>query len=1116
MLKEMRSFLVVAMLMIAIGVSAQVTTASMSGKVTDGQNEPLIGATVRAVHTPTGTVYNTITRSDGKFVFQSLRIGGPYVLEITYVGFNPLKQSGFNLSLGQELNLNFVMNEDSKLLEEVVVTGSKNPLISGSRTGAQEIITRDKMDKLPTLNRSLSDFTKLTPMSSGGNFGGVSYRFNNVTVDGASFNNSFGLSSSLGASGVEPISLEALEQVQVMIAPFDVRNGGFTGAGINSVTKSGTNEFHASAYSYTKSPSMMGYRVKDQILNVTEFSNHQYGVSLSGPIIKNKLFFYLNGEMDRIENPITYTTANSRVSADVLSDLKSFLGKELSYNPGSYDLNKTETRADRLTARLDWNLNSKNILSFKYYYLKSYNTNNPSPSGAPKNGRGPNEYSIPFSSCYYRTNNNFNILMADLNTIINERFSNYLKIGYSRLRDYRDMDGGFFPQVDILDNGTQAYTTFGTEANSYNNKLNTDIFQIQDNFIMNLGKHQITLGTQSDYRSFKNGFAQNYPGSWVFNSVNDFKYNVLATKKYLADHNGAIAGFNIINYNPADFGFAPTVTGIPNSGKTGYSSFLQRFSMTDEFPFAEVNVFQLGFYAQDKWNVSDKLNLTLGLRLDIPIFTTDLPSNDRVASETYRDGMKVDVSKFPNAKLLLSPRIGFNYKPIDEIEQSLQLRGGIGIFSGTPPYVWLSNQAGNNGVLFQDVSIKNPSQMPTLGFTGDLNTYKPAAGTASRGDIAVTAPDFKYPNLFKSNFATDYKFGDGWVATVEFLYSKDLNAIYHDNIGLVKTTNYVNDGGITNSRPFYNGNFYSDESGNQKAANNVVVLRNTNKGYSLFTTIQLQKTFNDGVLKGLYLNGSYTLGKAKGVTDGTSSVATSAWKYRPALDSNAEELGYSAGSLGGRLLFSASYTANWSKYAATNFGLIFQRYRPFRYSYTYNGDANGDREKTNDLIYIPKTYDEVKNNLVAGDFATVQDAWNAMDAFIKQDPYLSEHRGEYAIRNGAVAPYANQLDISVSHDIKIFQKNGRSHTLRFSFDIANFLNLLNKKWGVQETTVLGNQQYQFLTITQGPSSTNNYTMKYSMQKYLSGTSGDELSNTFKDNIGTNSRWQMQFGIKYIF
>ena len=1104
----------------------------MSGKVTDTSSEAMIGVNIKATHTPTGTEYYTITQPNGSYSFNNLRIGGPYVVEFSYIGYNTESRTGINLVLGEDLKLKVVMREDTQALDEVVVVADKNPIISGSRTGAQEIITREKMDKLPTINRSLDDFVKLTPMSSGKNFGGVSYRFNNVTVDGASFNNSFGLASALGASGTEPISLEALEQVQVMIAPFDVRNGGFTGAGINSVTKSGSNEFHASVYMYTKSPSMMGYRVKDETIGVSEFSNHQYGISLSGPIIKNKLFFFINGEMDRQEEPISYTTANSAADATVLQGLSDFLGDELGYNPGKFDVNKTNTQADRITARLDWNINSNNVLSLKYYYLKSFNTNNPSTSGAPNNGRGPNAFAIPFSSSFYRTNNNFNIWMADLNTTINDRMSNYLKIGYSRLRDYRDMDGGYFPQVDILDGGNNAYTTFGTEANSYNNQLNTDIWQIQDNFLMNFGKHQITVGTQSDYRAFKNGFAQNYPGSWVFNSVDDFKFNVLATKQYMAAHNGSVQGFDIREFNPKDFGFGSNVTGITNSSSTGYQYYAQRYSMTDDFPFAEINVFQLGLYAQDKWTVSDKLNLTLGLRIDVPFFMTDLQSNDKVAAETYRDGIKIDVSKYPGVHPQFSPRVGFNWKPLED--GSLQLRGGTGLFTGTPPYVWISNQAGNNGRLFgsvpeyvgkiDGVAYDNRHQ---LGFTGNIQQYWPASDEPVKSDIAITDPDFKYPMLWKSNLALDYKWR-GWVFTLEALYTKDVNAIYHDNIGIeVAEGKSVNDGG-KGQRTAFTGNYLADNT------YNVVMLRNTNKGYSFYTTLQIQKEFVQGPLRGLYLNGSYTMGTARSVTDGTSSVATSAWKYTQKVAVNSEELGYSAGSFDGRLLLSAFYTARWGKHGATNFGLVYQRYRPFRFSYCYGGDANGDGQTANDLIYVPANRDEAVGHLVSDGFAdnngnmagdkdfdeaqAWENAWQAMDKFIEQDAYLSKHRGEYTKRNGAVAPFANQLDLSISHDIIVPQRNGREHKLRFSFNIDNFLNLLNRNWGVSYSQYLGTngQQYQFLSVTQKPTAANDYTLQYKMTNGLKDIYGNDISldRTYKPDIG--SYWTMQFGIKYMF
>ena len=1091
----------VVLLMLTTLIKAQVTTAGISGKVTDGSNEALIGATVRATHIPTGTVYTTVARMNGSYNLPNMRIGGPYTVEFTYVGYNKEVVKDIQLSLGEEQLLNMVLREDSKALGEVVIVGDRNALISSNRTGAQEIITRDRMDKMPTLNRSLDDFTKLTPMSSGKNFGGTSSRFNNVTVDGASFNNSFGLGSALGASGTEPISLEALEQVQVMIAPYDVRNGAFTGAAINSVTKSGTNDWHASAYMYTKSPSMMGYRQKDDINNVTEFSNHQYGISLGGPIIKNKLFFFINGELDRQETPINYkprADKNQAVSstgqysyADVqtLDQLSQFLQDKFNYNPGSYNVSSTPTEADRLTARVDWNINAKNSLSFKYFYLKSFNTNMPSTSGAATKGRGPNLYAIPFSSCYYRTNNNFNIFMADLTTSISDRMSNTLKVGYSALRDYRDMDGGFFPQVDILDgsNGANsvAFTTFGTEANSYNNMLNSDIYQIQDNLLWTLDKHQITIGTQSDYRHFKNGYSNSFAGQWRYASLQDF-YN--DANNYLAWRDAG-----------EDPSTRPATTSITKN-------FSQRYAIQGGFPYAYVDVLSLGFYVQDKWAVTPNFNLTLGLRVDTPIFLTDLDKNPLVSNLTFQGGTKIDVSKYPKTVPLFSPRVGFNWDTFSD--KTFQVRGGTGIFSGTPPYVWLSNQAGNNGLLFGNLTAGRP-------FDGIALVTPTAADTKSaKMDLAVTDRDFKYPQLWKTNIAADYKFGDGWIATVEVLYNKDLNAIYHTNIGLNEPVGYVTEGSAK-ARPHFNANNSTDGQFITGETQNVILMKNTNKGHSLYTTLQLQKTYNSGVLKGLYLNGSYTFGRAKGVTDGSSSVASSAWKYRPAINPNAEETGYSAGSFNGRLLLQASYTANWSKTASTSFGAIFQIYQPFRYSYTYNGDINGDGQNMNDLIYIPKDKSDINIIAASGDKRTTDQIWDQINSFIEQDDYLKDHRGEYSERNGAVAPYAKQLDVNLTHDIKLSLKNGQTHTLRFSFDIFNFLNLLNKDWGVQETTVLGSSaspQYQFLTLTQQPSANNNYTPGFTMPLQ----NGSALTKTFKDFNDKSSRWQMQFGIKYFF
>ncbi len=1105
------SMMMVLLFLSAAAAFSQVTTSGLSGRVVTGNNETLPGATIVAVHVPSGTQYGTITNSEGRFNIEGMRPGGPYSIDVSFVGYSTEKFSGITLYLGESFSMNVALKESTVDVGEVMVMGTRSSVFSSNRTGAQEIITSEQMEKLPTINRSLNDFTKLTPMSSGGNFGGTSYRYNNVTVDGASFNNSFGLASSLGASGTEPISLEAIDQIQVMIAPYDVRNGAFTGAGINSVTKGGTNNWTGSAYYYFKSPDLEGRKQKTLTLDKNDFTYNQKGFSVGGPIIKNKLFFFLNGEMDRKESPIDWQPSPAKgqqgdgqsiVDVETLQTFSDFMGEQFEYYPGKYNTSSVPTEADRLTSRIDWNINSKNTLSVKYFYLKSFNTNMPSGSGATGGSRSPSPDRIPFSSSYYRTNNNFNIIMADLTTTINNNMTNTLKVGYSALRDFRDMDGGFFPQVDILNGTGWSYysgakspdyvkgsliaTTVGTEENSFNNKLNSDIWQIQDNFVITAGKHVVTLGTQSDYRKFLNGYARYYAGVWEFNSFDAFY-------KEVADYKAWIAG------------------GKQGSFESLTTKYTKAYSLQPEFPYANVDVLSLGFYAQDKWNVRNNLNLTFGLRVDIPVFMTDLLPNDNLAQETFQGGIKIDVSKYPESAPLWSPRLGFNWDVFDD--RTLQVRGGTGIFSGTPPYVWLSNQAGNNGLLFAQLSKSSSSALKDRGFDGDAN-YSPGAGTPPKAAIAFTDPEFKYPQLWKTNIAVDKKFGNGWIATAEFLYNKDVNSIYHVNVALPENSSadaFQMTG--VDKRTIYKKNTTSD------IATSAVMLSNTSKGYSYYTTLQLQKSF-DGDLEGLDITGSYTFGKSKSVTDGSSSVALSAWRYRPAVDPNAEEIGYSAGSFPGRFLLTSTYSKSLFSNTNSSVGIIFQRYSSFRYSYTYSGDLNNDGISDNDLIFVPA--DKSQITLVkdgANDPRTTDEIWAQLDNFIKQDPYLSTQRGKYAERNGATSPYINKLDLNFTQDFFVATSKGQKNILRFSFDVMNFGNLVNKNWGVEKTTILGYQQYQFLKMVGKPSETAAPT--FSMPYVPAGTAGSGsaqtvLNQTFRDFVTSSSRWQMQIGIKYIF
>ncbi len=1095
-MKKLLLSFVSVMVLFCVGATAQVTTSGIGGHIYGASDQPLAGAVVKAVHTPTGTTYYTTTLNNGRYVISGMRVGGPYVIEVEYMGYTSEKRNNVQLALGEEAAFNFTLKEGAANLGEIVVSADNNAVFSATRTGSEEIITSQTMLRMPSVNRSLSDYTRLAPTSSGteqGNsFGGISGRYNNMTVDGASFNNSFGLSATLGSNTIEPVSLESIEQIQVMISPFDVRNGGFTGGGVNSVTKSGTNEWSATAYLYNRGPKLTGLKQNDFKAERAEGFNRQFGVSLSGPIIQNKLFFFLNGEMDRQGSPINWRPSNgseasgvgtgvSTVTQSELNDIAKFLGDKFSYSPGSSNVSEVPIEGNRITARIDWNINSRNTLSFKYFFLKSFATNSPSSSNVlDKTSRQASENTIPFSSSYYRGNNNFNIFMADLNTKINDRLRNTLTVGFSALRDFRDMDGGFFPSVDIVDAATpRTITSFGTEPYSYNNRVNTNLFQIQNNLQMLAGDHDFTFGVYGDLRKFTNGFQGNGTGYWRFGSFDSFKQNVDEMAAWLAAGNA-----------PKDF--APTAGAKP-------LMYTETYAVTDDGSFAYLDMLQFGFYAQDKWSIRPNLHLTYGIRFDIPVFLSDIAYNKNWKDKPLQYGETIDTSVVPSTKLQISPRIGVNWDVFSD--RTLQVRGGVGLFAGTPPFVWLSNQASNTGLLFNSTTVGT-----NAGFTGQIGYYSTPEPNNYSQTIAVTDKDFKYPKVFKGSVAADWRFWDDWILSGEFLYSKNINDIYHRNINLADPAGYVQDYPGSEARPYFTKNRL------QSNAQYVIAMSNTSKGYAAYTTFKLQKNFNYGTLRGLQFSGAYTFGVGKAVTDGSSAQAQSAWRYRPALDPNSEELGYTVGAFRDRFIFTLSYRKEYAKHFASGIGLVYDRYTPYvygitpRYSYTYLGDVNGDGERSNDLIYIPRT--KAESNL------SDESQWDALNAFIEQDPYLSTHRGQYAERNSALIPKVNRVDLNFTQDFFVTMKSGQRNTIRLSVDIRNLGNLLNKNWGViRKVSGTGNnQQFQFLnvdSVTESTPGSGVYVPKFSFVPTPN-------NSTYTDFISAQSRWGLQFGIKYIF
>ena len=1097
MRKLLQFVMLLAMTAVSLYGISQETTSEIQGLVTDN-GKPVQGATVTATHNPTGTIYRTTSRKDGRFSILNARVGGPYTIKVSFTGFKEEVQENISLLLGQGFNATFTLSQQSNELKEVVIAGRRqDKVFNNNRTGAQEVISRSQIERLPTVNRSLQDFTKLTPSSNGLSFGGRNSSYNNITVDGANFNNAFGLSGTLGGqTSSQPISLDAIEQIQVNVSPFDVRQGGFSGAGVNTVTRSGTNQFKGSVYTYLRGPDLQGYKVHTNTIPKADYSYNLRGASAGGPIIPNKLFFFISGEQERVESPATTLVANkpgqtavpgviSQAVADTLDALKNFLVQKFGYNPGEYQNYNYRTQSDKLTVRLDWNISEKHTLTLKYNYLKSLRDISASNSGAPNNNRQPSNTGLPFSGSGYTINNNFNIVIAELNSRFGTRSSNKFQVGYSALRDFRaSLAGGEFPLVDILNPQGFSYTSFGYEPFTYNNLLNTNIFQFSDIFTTYLGKHELTIGTQNYFKDFKNGFAPQFAGAYVFRSFGDF-------------------------YNSV------------NNGTPLASRYQLRYSLTKDgsFPFGLIGVKELGFFAQDKWRPTNNFTVTYGVRVDAPIFENKFDYNPVVATLTFRDGKQYSTGDKPNTNVLVSPRLGFNWDVFKN--QKTQVRGGVGSFAGAPPFVWISNQASNNGVQFGSFDITpggaTPQSDPRFAFSADINKNRPSSGSApTQYDLVFTEKGFKYPQVLKASLAVDQKLPQDIVVTAEFTYNKDLHAVNFENVNLPSTGTAL--AGPDGRIRYASTKIYSGAGGatvNNPNINSAILMKNYSKGYGYVATIQVQKT-----TRNFYFSAAYTYSKSKSLNDG-GSIAASMWRDRFVTgDPNAVELGYANFYQPHRFIASASWRKEYGKHFATSAGVVFEAAPAGVGSYTYSGDVNNDGTGgNNDLIYIPRNQSEIVLVPVNTGGGTITDTrtasvmWNQLNAFINQDPYMSSRRGEYVQRNAVVLPYFKKLDLNITQDI-YFTTGKSRHTLRLTFDIINLGNFLNKNWGVAKSfSSTSFLKYEGLVTAAGDPNIGK--PRYSFL-YQDPTNQVPYVNSFQDNTSIFSRWQGQFGIRYLF
>ncbi|RYU92041.1 TonB-dependent receptor [Mucilaginibacter terrigena] len=1040
---------------------AQVTTSSMAGLIKDGKGETLIGATVRATHQPSGTNYAITTNVDGRFTINNMRVGGPYTVVISYIGFETATINDVYLRLGESYVLNQTLNQTGVSLSEVKITGRRDQVLNSHRTGASTNIGRTQLENLPTSSRSLQDFTRLTPQASGNSFGGSSNRYNNITIDGAVNNDVFGLSSSGtpgGQASTQPIALDAIQEIQVVLAPYDVTLGNFTGAGVNAVTRSGTNTVEGSVYYYNKSNSLSGKNVLTGAKSAN-YSDLQYGIRIGGPIIKNKLFFFANAELGRRHSPLSNNAgeAGAPVSTATAKAIADYTLQKYKYDVGSYDSQDLSRENNKVFGKIDWNISDKHQLTLRYNYIDAFDDN------LTRSGT-----LFSFGNNAYKFANKQHVGIIELRSNFSQRFSNNLILGYTRVRDARETAGALFPSVQInkIDNVSANSVVFGSERSSVANQLDQDIFEFTDNFKINLGLHNITIGTHNEFFSFRNLFINNSNGRWTYDNLND----------YLTDK--------------APLSVAATVSRVPG----------------DAFPAAKFNAAQLGFYAQDEFQPTTGLKITAGIRVDVPVFG-DKPLRNPLIEQSFPG---YTTNRTPSTKPLFSPRIGFNYDVLGD--RSIQLRGGTGIFTGRVPFVWLSNQYGSSGMLFSTIDVKSTGTSgtvdPNLQFEPDA-TKQGTVGTGSnRAEVDLVSNNFKIPQVFRSNLAADFKLPYGIIGTLEGIYTKTLNNVVYSDLNL-KQPNVNGSGAAVTLNPAYSNGadtrlVYGPRVDNTNFTN-VILLSNSNKGYTYNLTAQLQKTFDNGFSAMV----AYTNTKAQSVNDGASSTALSNWEFVQIVnDPNNPSLATSNYQTRHRIVGSAAYSISYgrNKNFSTGVSLFYAGFSGQPFTYLYNGDLNGDGRTGNDLLYIPKSQSDIKllplNASGSAPAQTADQEWAALNSFIQNDPYLSKHRGEYAKRNGASAPFQHQFDFRVTQDIGGII-SGSKNRIQLTFDIFNVGNLLNKHWG-----------RQYLVTNQAVTLVN----------YVSNADITKAGYTFRaptNNVGYTtspfgSAWTGQFGVRYLF
>jgi Carboxypeptidase regulatory-like domain len=1125
-------------MLFSTGLFAQVTSSSIGGVIKDKKNgETLIGASVIAVHVPSGTRYGSVTNENGRFFLPAVRVGGPYKITVSFVGYKEQAQEGVFANLGTTATVNMTVSSDEAVMQEVVITANKNDVFSANRTGAASTVNAAQLSALPTIGaRSINDFTKYNTQGDGRSFNGQDARLNNITIDGSVFNNGFGLGGSAiagGRTGSTAFSLDAVEEIQVNVAPFDIRQSGFVGAGVNAVTRSGTNKLSGSAYTSNRNQNNIGKIARGLPVTVTKFTEDIVGARLGGAIIKNKLFFFANYERQRRVDPGTPYVANGSSNAGIatrvlkadMDGLSAYMKDKFGYNTGAYENFDYKTNSDKFLIRLDYNINDFHKLTVRYSQHESITDAPISNSNSAGNGNRTllsDGLSMAFENSGYLIKDNTKSIVAELNSTFGSKMSNSFIASVNLQNEDRAYKAAVFPTIDILNNGT-TYMSVGMDPFTPGNLLDYTTRQFTDNLRLYLGKNTFTLGASYERFTSNNSFFPASNGAYVFNSLSDF---YAAADAFKANPNDTLK-------QPVRFQYR--YSSLPNSAQ----------------PLQKLGVNSFSIYGQIERQVTSRLNMTAGIRAT----NISFDQGDALTNPYIKDSVKLknplagyaDVSLntgvLPKSQWLVEPRIGFNLDV--KGDKTLQIRGGTGIFTGRPPFVWISNQVGNNGILTNFIDqtgrfIVDPKGNKVNPFTNDPSVFipNPAEFNLSKAkgltyDLAVTDENYKFPQVWKTNLAVDYKLPLGIVASGEFMYNKNINAVlyYNDNLGQPVATGFSG----PDTRPRFagstagtvNGTTLATTLGASNATNarvvpnvsNAIVMGTTNQGFNYLYSFKLEKTMTR--------DWGGMIGYTRQVTkDLMSAGSTASGSFNGAFQSQGSNnlpLAFSDYDIPHRVVGYASYRIGAGNFKPFGGDLVvstgFTAARSARYSYTIGGDMNGDGVSNNDLLFVPNKGSDlifVANRVVTTNTTfTPQQQADAFEAYIAQDPYLNGRRGQVTDRNAGLLPWLGRMDLSLALTVG-YGKGENKGTVQFRMDVVNFGNWLNSDWGVGQR-LTGSRPIAFAGLGGADGRTPTYRLNTQTVTNTDGTASTYLlKNTTVNNNNLGDVYQIQFGARISF